>query len=343
MKSISIVLVGSFLLLFGTQSCHNGLQKLHHPSNGITLAFYNVENLYDTINDPTRNDEEHLPTAKISWNTKRYNDKLDNLGKVIAAMDTLDFPHLIGLAEIENAAVLKDLANNKYIKKADYNIVHIEGNDPRSIEVALLYRPAFFTPLHKTAMNFSLGDSIIPRHILYVKGKVASGDTLHVFVNHWTSRFRGKESTIKARMGSAAFLRTKVDSLMRTNVNSKIIIVGDLNDNPTDESLTISLKALDPVGKLQPASLYNLSLEPFSKGQGTLYFNSWDLFDQIIVSSALLSPLNGGLKAGQLEIIKKDWMLFKSNNGEARPNRTASGTRYFGGYSDHLPVMVRLK
>jgi hypothetical protein len=338
-----LILFIAFLLAFGFSSCQNAFQKLSQPANGFTIAFYNVENLFDTINDPTINDEEYLPESKVAWNTERYMNKLDNLGKVIAAMDTLDFPHVLGLSEVENEAVLKDLIQNSHVKKANYKIVHIEGSDPRGIEVAMIYRPEFFNPFHKQALNFSLNNGREQRHILYVKGTIASGDTLHVFVNHWTSRFGGKEETIPARTGTAAFLRTVVDSLFAVNPNSKIIIGGDFNDNPDDPSMFSFLKAYAPNDEIRPLSLYNLAMEPYLLGEGTLYYQGWDFFDQVVVSSALLAPFDGNLKSGPIEVIKKDWMLFQPRDGEARPNRTASGGRYYGGFSDHLPVLIRLK
>lgn len=328
----------AIFLLVQLSGCHNGVQKLKTPNNGFVIGFYNIENLFDTINDPSINDEEFLPQSKVSWNTARYKSKLENISRVIAAMDTNSFPHVLGLAEVENKQVLDDLIAQKTLRAADYSIIHFADSDPRGIEVAALYRAAFFKPVvQKTFQPVTNGK--VNRHILYLKGLTATEDTLHIFVNHWTSRYGGLEETKPARMGTAIFLKNITDSLFLVNPAANIIIVGDLNDNPEDESLVVGLDAKWPQN-IEPLALYNLSLEPHSKGEGTLYYKSWDFFDQVIVSSSLLGA--GPLHVSPIEIVKKDWMLFKPREGDARPNRTMSGGKYYGGFSDHLPVVVRV-
>lgn len=330
--------------LISSCSTHSWMKQLKEPENGLTIAFYNVENLFDTIDDPTINDKAYLPDSEVAWNTERYFSKLDNLGRVIAAMDTLDFPHLLGLCEVENQTVLDDLRNNQFIKKADYKIIHHEGPDRRGIEVAMLYRPQFFKPLHTQPLKVQwegMGRSI-PRDILYVKGIVASKDTLHLFVNHWSSRMGGQEQSEHLRIGQARFLRGIVDSLLATNKHSNIIIMGDFNDNPDDASLFAHLKAYASHEEIREGQLFNLTMEPYLLGEGTLYYRSWDYFDQIIVSSNLLEPRQGSLRVGPIEVIKKHWMLFTPRTGVPRPNRTATSKSYFGGFSDHLPVMTRI-
>jgi hypothetical protein len=328
---------------FLAASCQNNLNRLHKPANGLTLAFYNVENLYDTIDDTKINDEEFLPTGKGQWNTQKFNQKLDNIAKVIASMDTNDFPDMIGLAEIENVEVLQLLAANKYIDKAAYELIHYPDHDDRGIEVAFMYRPEFFKPLASKPLDFVIDSmpNANPRHILYIKGIVATKDTLHLLINHWTSRYGGKDETVKARNAAGAFIRKVADSLLQSNAYANIIIAGDLNDNPNDESLTIHMNALPVSTTIEPAQLYNLALNPFLSGSGTLYYKSWDFFDQVIISSNLANPVKGNLKSGEIQIIKRDWMLYKTKEGIGKPNRTYSGGKYFGGYSDHLPVMVR--
>lgn len=338
LRLLLAILTAAFL--FSACPAQNSLLK--SSPNGFTIAFYNVENLFDTIPDPSINDLEYLPDSKVPWTSERYHTKLNNISRVIAAMDTLDFPHLIGLSEVENKAVLNDLVSNDLLTLADYSIVHIEGNDPRGIEVAMLYRNKYFKVLHSEAIQVESPDDRPVRHLLYIKGINANSDTLHVFVNHWTSRFSGSEQTIAARIASAQKLRSVVDSLLLLQPMANIIIGGDFNDNPDDASLFVHLIALAPDDAIRPGNLYNLAMEPWLLGEGTLFFRSWDFFDQIIVSSALL--YGGPLRAGAIEVIKRPWMLFTPpQGGVARPNRTASGSRYFGGYSDHLPVMIRLK
>ncbi len=337
----SLVAIGAMLLI--NSSCQQRMQKLSMPKEGLTFAFYNVENLFDTINDPSINDEEFLPDGKNNWDTKKYNHKLAQMARVIAAMDTLSYPDMLGLAEVENKKVLEDLVKQPAIKAANYQIIHLADNDPRGIEVAMLYRSEFFKPASIKAMQIVSDTITAPlRHILYVKGTVATGDTLHLFVNHWASRYGGEEATKGRRWTSGLTIRHLADSLFAINPNSNILIAGDLNDNPTDPSLVEFMQAKNPAEGIQAAGLYNLSLKPYSKGEGTLYYKGWDLFDQVIASSNLLKPAKGQLQVSDLIIISRPWMLFQPKEGDARPNRTLSGSRYFGGYSDHLPVMVRL-
>ena len=335
---VAALFAGSLL-----QACQPKMGKLLYPDRGLTVAFYNVENLFDTINDPTINDEEFLPESKVGWNTEKYTHKLHQTARVIAAMDTLDFPHIIGFAEIENAAVINALSNEAAVKKAGYHVIHFDGNDPRGIEVAMMYRPAYFKPLYAGPVMVSeaaTGKSY--RHILFVKGVVATGDTLNLFINHWPSRYGGREETEGARRFVASTLKSVTDSILGIQPNSNILIMGDLNDNPTDTSLVAYLQAKNPANGIGDKGLYNLSLKPYATGEGTLYYQSWDMFDQIIVSANLIKPVKGKIKAGDQLIVKKDWMLFKGSNGIAKPNRTMSGSKYFGGFSDHLPVMVKL-
>ncbi len=334
----------ALVLIALLSACQPKMGRLLMPENGWTLAFHNVENLFDTINDPTINDEEFLPGSKVSWNTKRYQHKLSQTSKVIAAMDTFNFPHLVGLCEIENRKVLEDLVAQAHIKEAGYNIIHFEGSDDRGIETAMIYRPSFFKPLVQRPVKvFNEETKAAYRDILYVKGLVATTDTLHVFINHWTSRYGGRETTENARRLTGTVLKSVSDSILQAQPNSNIVIMGDFNDNPTDASLTEHLFALDPEKAVEANKLYNLSLRGFSAGNGTLYYNGWDMFDQIIVSGNLIEPTSGKIILDGTEIVKKDWMLFKGSNGVARPNRTMSGGKYFGGFSDHLAVMVRLK
>ncbi|NOU48374.1 MAG: endonuclease/exonuclease/phosphatase family protein [Bacteroidales bacterium] len=345
MKLFSCRSMALFIMLgILATSCQNNIQRLRKPANGLTFAFYNIENLFDTLDDPKIIDEEFLPTAKGQWNTQRFNHKLENIARVIAAMDTTDYPDMIGFAEIENLEVLQMLADQDYIRKANYKLIHYPDHDDRGIEVAFMYRPEYFKPLYSKPIDYII-DSLPksnPRHILYLKGIVATKDTLHLFINHWTSRYGGQKETVEARNAAGSFLRNVTDTLMRLHDNPNIIIAGDLNDNPTDESLITHLKALPLSTDIEPNKLYNLALNPFLSGTGTLYYKSWDFFDQVIISSNLARPVEGKLKSGEIEIIKKDWMLYKTKDGIGKPNRTYSGGKYFGGYSDHLPVMIRL-
>jgi len=309
-----------------------------------SIAFYNVENLFDTINDAGVNDGKYTPENKMPWNTERYGHKLNQLARVIKAMDTVnDYPVVIGLSEIENENVLIDLANHDSIKDAAYSYLHKNSPDERGIDVAMLYQTEFYQVLETHFINVNLPDSgNTTRDILYSKGILVGADTVHLFFNHWVSRWGGQEKTEPFRIFIAKKLKLITDSIMNANEEALIILAGDLNDNPNDTSVFNVLGALKPEIPIQEKKMYNLSLNKFEMGEGSLYYRSWDMFDQFIVSSSMLKEESKiHLLNNDQQIVKYDWMLYKPKKGEARPSRTAA-KYYYGGFSDHLPVMINV-
>jgi hypothetical protein len=237
------------------------------------------------------------------------------------------------------------LISQKSLVKAGYKILHKDSPDERGIDVALLYRPNVFHPVRTQfiRMQFPSQPEDKTRDILYSKGVVYGKDTLHVFVNHWVSRYGGREATDTLRRYTGYFLRKICDSIMQAEPDANILIMGDLNDDPTDYSIVHSLGAIQPVDSPKDGNLYNLADIPYAQGLGSLYYRSWDLFDQIIVSGPMLDGQNGiKVRSKFEEVFKKKWMLYKRRNGVMVPNRTASSRSYFGGYSDHLPVMTKM-
>lgn len=333
-KITSLILLTAFIF----SSCERTKITTH------SIAFYNVENLFDTINTPGVNDEQFTPENDRPWNTERYDHKLNQLTRVIRAMDTVNgYPVVIGLSEIENEYVLIDLANHDSIKDAKYSYLHKNSPDERGIDVAMLYQTEFYQPLETQFINVNLPDSgNKTRDILYSKGILAGADTVHLIFNHWVSRWGGQEKTEPLRIFIAEMLKQITDSIMVANPNSAIILAGDLNDNPTDKSVSHFLGAIKPEIPVKEKKLYNLSLSKFENGEGSLYYRSWDMFDQIIVSSSMLKEeSNIHLLSNDQQIVKYDWMLYKPDKGEPRPSRTAA-KYYYGGFSDHLPVMINI-
>lgn len=342
MKNIFSYTIFTLVLILFLASCSK------KTTNTFSFAFYNVENLFDTIDDPNIDDEKYLPDSKkVAWNSERYYHKLDNLTKVIKSIDTTGFPAIFGLCEVENISVLQDLISHSNIKKANYSIIHKNSQDERGIDVALLYNPKIFTPVSNSFITPYFVDEPEQRtrDILYSKGIVNKNDTLHIFINHWVSRWGGQEKTESARIHIAKTIKGITDSILSIQPDANILIAGDLNDNPTDISLQQGLQVKDvEEEKFTEKTLYNLSIKQFRKGDGSLYYKSWDMFDQIIVSTSLLTGKNGlKLSSPDQTVFKQDWMLYQPKEGSARPSRTASGGRYYGGYSDHLPVMVRIQ
>ncbi len=340
MKTKIIFFVITFALLYFVFGCKQQEIK------SFKVAFYNVENLFDTINQDGSRDGDYTPKSELKWDTKKYNQKIEHTARVLRAIDSVNLPVIVGLCEIENRRVLEDLINHHYLSKGGYSIVHHDSPDERGIDVALLYRSAFFKVIsdQKYVVKSPDNKRDHTRDLLYVKGVTASNDTLHVLVDHWASRLGGTEKSDKKRMFSAKLVKNVTDSIFKTNQRSNIIFMGDLNDNPTDSSVAVALKAKKPFSKPTDNSLYNLALPPFQRGEGTLFYKGWNLFDQIIVSGNILNNSNGlQIDPKELHIFRPEWILYEKRNGEKVPNRTGSGKNYSGGYSDHLPVYINFK
>lgn len=334
--------------LFVFHNCNPSVKesgKTKFLEKSISIAFYNVENLFDTIDSPDTEDSEFLPGSKLDWNTKKVNQKIENISKVLLSMNDIP-PAIIGLCEVENRGILNDLIQQSELKDHGYKIIHKESPDFRGIDVALLYKEASYSPLQNKWINiqFPFDSAYTTREILYSKGLLSNNDTIHIFVNHWTSRWGGQEVTEAKRIFIAKLIKDKTDGILSQNPHANILIMGDLNDNPTDKSMTEGLDCVSISDKVNPKQLYNLSLKKFQNGEGTLYYKSWDLFDQMVVSGNLIQANSSSkVKGNTHQILREEWMIFTDNKGNQRPNRTASSGKYYGGYSDHLPVWLELE
>jgi hypothetical protein len=263
--------------------------------------------------------------------------KLSQLSKVLSSIDTVSFPAVIGLSEVENRLVLEDLIEMPALKKGAYKIIHHEGPDERGIDMAMLYRQKYFQPddVRFIPVNYPFDPDEETREILYVKGRIMD-QPLHLYFNHWTSRWGGHLETNPHRKYTARLLREHIDSIIQAEPNADILIMGDLNDNPTDTSVFMILQAFPLTMDIYGNELYNLTLDRYTQGQGTLFWKDWDMFDQIIVNGNYLKKID--LESNGL-IFKRDWMLFERRDGIRVPNRTA-GSSYYGGFSDHLPIYL---
>lgn len=338
LKLLSLLLIFSFVTLQPVTSQNRNNQS----GRDFNIMFYNVENLFDTINDSLKNDDEFTPAGKIPWTSERFQIKIKHIAQVISSVNKPDLPDIIGLAEIENDFVLNKLIEANSLKKIGYKIVHYESPDERGIDVALLYNPATFTVAESKPIHVVLPDNDLTRDILYVRGNTVSGNELHIFVNHWPSRSEGVQKSEPKRKIAAQVLKTEVDNLFKKDSHSKIVIIGDFNDEPSDKSLNDFLKALQPENKANKSSLYNLMVPMQKKGLGSLYYDNWNMFDQIIVSGNLISGKKINCNEDSVHIFDANWLMFKDpKRGIMRPNRTL-GSKYFGGYSDHLPVFISL-
>lgn len=313
----------------------------------MRIMFYNVENLFDTINDPVKNDEDFLPEGSNRWNSWRYHQKLKNIYKVIIAVGGWEPPDLIGFCEIENRYVLEELIRKTPLHNYDYQIIHYESPDRRGIDVALIYRPEKFQPIVHEALAVSLeqDDEFKTRDILYVSALIFDKDTLHLFVNHWPSRRGGiLESEVK-RLQAASVAREKINYILSLQPLANIVLMGDFNDHPDDRSLYEQLRAKKPTDPLEQGDLANLMYEAHEQHDGThKYQGHWGVLDQIIVSTPLLQQHHSlRVKNKQAYIFKADFLLKDDERWIGKePFRTYEGFKYTGGYSDHMPVFVDL-
>jgi endonuclease/exonuclease/phosphatase family metal-dependent hydrolase len=313
----------------------------------ITVALYNCENFFDTKDDPTKNDDEFLPTSKLKWDDERYMNKLTKVAQVLdSTVSGEGLPSIIGLVEIENIDVLKDLIAKSQFSKKSFEAICTDSPDERSIDVGLLFDKNTFqleTYKELNATNPELGD-YKTRNVLYAALKTKKGELVHVFVNHWPSRREGVEASEPRRLFASQQVRNKINEIQAKDINAKIIVMGDLNDHPNNKSVLEVLSAKDkPVEK---NDLYNPYFSLDNNKQGTHYYDKeWRVLDQIILSQGLISPKKGfGYKTNSASILKKDFVLYKNpKTGEERPNRTYSGEKYFNGYSDHLAVYLELE
>lgn len=311
---------------------------------GYAISFYNVENLFDTIDDPATADEDFIPSGKLKWNTERYLLKLDHLVEALTLNQPKN-PMLIGLVEVENAAVVKDLAGTGRFAETDYRLAHKESPDTRGIDCALLYDAKRFHP--KVIANLAVTLDSVPdfktRDILYVQGELIGGKTLHVFVNHWPSRRGGEEKSVHKRKRAAEVARQKIDEILKNDPKANILLMGDFNDHPTDESVEKVLGAKPVTDKT--AQLVNLLYDDQVAGKGTHnYQNQWGVLDQFIVSSAFFKG-KGGIKIRGRDamIVFEDKLMYIREDGTKKPSTTYGGPNYYGGYSDHLPITLYLK
>lgn len=314
------------------------------PYSGRSVTFYNVENLFDTINDPNIIDEDFLPDGKLAWNTERYKKKLSHIVEAVTLGQT-ENPMLIGLVEIENYQVLKDLVKTDRLANTKYEIAHKESPDARGIDCALLYDSERFKPLVIT--NLAVKIDSVPdfntRDILYVKGEVYGKKKIHLLINHWPSRREGQKESEHKRIRAAEVARAKVDEILKADPKACILLMGDFNDHPNDKSIEQILKA-KPATDLK-ADLINLLYDDQLAGKGTHNFKGeWGVLDQFIVSSAFYNAKKGpGIDEKDAKIVFEEVLLYTGTDGSKKPNATYGGTKYYGGYSDHLPITLKLK
>ncbi|HBL71958.1 MAG TPA: endonuclease [Bacteroidales bacterium] len=310
-----------------------------------SLGFYNLENLFDTIPSPGVNDVEFTPDGVKAWNGQKYWKKIGNMSYAISKL-AREFcpegPAILGVCEIENRTVLEDLAKAPLLRQANYQIVHYDSPELRGVDVALLYNPKLFTLTSSRPYRFTLPNrpDWKSRDQLLVSGLLA-GEPIHVIVCHWPSRRNGEKQSRPLRVEAAKLSKHIIDSLHKADPNAKIVLMGDLNDDPYNIPLKKTLNAKMKPEEVKPQGLFNPMWRLLDKGIGSLgYRGEWNLFDQIILSYAWLGNDRSTLKYWKPEVFNKDFLIQQEGTYKGYPWRTFSGNLFIEGYSDHFPTLV---
>ena len=307
----------------------------------FTIAFYNVENLFDTKDDPTILDDEFTPGTQKNWTKSRYDKKLFKLGTALSNIgykETAKAPVIIGLAEVENLEVINDLINSKHLANKGYDTVHYDSPDERGIDVALLYQKKYFEVTSQEQIPLMIdsqrGERDFTRDILLVSG-ILNGEKIHILVNHWPSRRNGADDTEYKRVAAAERNREIIDRIKtEEGEDSKVIIMGDFNDDPSSKSISTLIKT----------DLYNPMEQLLTRSEGTTsYRGRWNLFDQIVFSNNFHKYEKGKHAFAFSKIFNADFLKVYRGRYKGKPFRTYVGKRYNGGYSDHFPVYMILK
>lgn len=340
-----ISLIISFIFL----SCGSAKQTVSDSKVSLQVVgvgFYNLENLFDTINQENL-DEEFLPNGSMRWTSLKYKAKLKNMAYAISQIGLDVTPRgvsILGVSEIENRGVLQDLVKEPSIANRTLQIVHYDSPDRRGVDVGLLYNPRDFmvTASKSYRLNYPEDPTLITRDQLLVSGYLLN-EKIHVIVGHWPSRIGGEQASAPKRNAAAALSKHITDSLYQQDANAKIIIMGDFNDDPFNESTAKVLDAKKNRDEVPERGLYNPMWRILDSGVGSLaYNNQWNLFDQIIISKPFIHNDNSKLRFWKAEVFNKSFLIQQEGSYKGSPLRTHAGGVWLNGYSDHFPTLVYL-
>lgn len=345
MKKINYLVVSLLIFVFlNTNAQEKRKFRVH------TVAFYNVENLFDTINNPNKFDEAS-PIMELNFNRSDiYKKKVRNMARVISDIGadvSNNAPVIIGLAEVENREVIEDLANDPALVGKDYGIVHFESPDARGIDVALMYQKEFFTPIDTSSHELKIYDDLTRKRVytrdqLLVSGKL-EGEMIHVIVSHWPSRSGGEARSRPKRIAAAKLNKRIIDSLQAIDPYAKIFSMGDLNDDPTNSSLKDVLKAKRDKEDVKLKGIYNPMEDFFRKGLGSnAYRDAWSLFDQILITKPLLDTDYSSFRFYKAGIFNQQYLTNKKGRYKGYPFRSFADGGFTNGFSDHFPVYVHV-
>lgn len=323
-------------------------------TDSLTVAFYNLENLFDTVDAPGLRDGEFTPRGAKRWTSARYARKLADIAQVLSSLAASEggFPAVVGVAEVENRAVMEDLIAQPALASVGYRMVHYDSPDPRGIDVGFLYRPEVLAPEGSAFHPFAApGRPDVPlRGFVSMQGRIG-GEPFFFLVCHWPSRVDGAGRSQGRRMAAAERVRGIVDSVMTASPATRIVVMGDLNDDPVDSRVTEGLRTAGRIGTVGRNELFNPFAALYLAGYGSLaYRGEWNLFDQILVSRRLIAAEPGSLHLVSVGgtafcggIFCRPCLLQTEGHFRGYPFRTYAGDEYLGGVSDHLPVYIRLE
>ncbi len=336
MKKPLFLLTTALLLLLSSSVLRCSEKEL----STLNIAFYNLENLYDIVDDTTHSDDDFTPNGKYQWSAARYQEKLNHLARVIASLSDDNTPDVLGMCELENDKVLKDLFATKALNNR-FQFVHYNSPDERGVDVALAYNPKKIKVLESKnyPVKLSLDSNDRTRDILWVKSvSLTNQDTIHFLVCHFPSRRGGASESQQNRIDAAQTCKAIIKERLHPQ-SQNLVIMGDFNDQPWDTSMMKVLGA-HSVNKYPNADLINLMFELADKKSGSYCFRGrWERIDQIIISQALRNASGTDYQTGSVQVVKKDWML---DNKQEQPFRNFKGEKWMNGYSDHLPVCAKL-
>lgn len=328
-----------------------GLISCQTENDTIFVAFWNLENLFDTIDDSLINDEQFLHNGEKEWTEDRLDKKMFNLSRVIRMMNDGDGPDILGVCEVENQAVLEEMVR-KYLSDLDYKIAYLESPDNRGIDNGLLFKKDKFKLLSTQADTVHLSDGWPTRLIFGVNLLSNENKKITVFVNHWPSRSGGQIESEPKRIAAAQTLRNAADRIFQIDSSANIFIVGDFNDEPLNISVLETLKAnpmkcdslITEFEFSSKGQLFNITYESYEKGEGSFkYKDDWNMLDQIIVSGSIIIGKDFNYICNSFEVFKPEFIVTKSGQYEGTPFPTYGGNRYLGGYSDHFPVKAKFR
>jgi len=331
-----ICIIGIIIIKLVNNDANPNQMEKETPSNNPTIdnmviAFYNVENLFDIYDDPHTFDEDFTPFGKKQWDSERYQKKIEDLSKVISKLSSTSNPALLGVTEVENHDVLADLIKNNSLYKTNYKVIHRDNNDSRGIDVAAIYDANVINIIDYTYYEV---EDLYTRDILHIEGEIAHSEHIHFFITHWPSRRKGEKETEYKRIEVAKILRSKINKLLSNNPNERIIVMGDFNDEPSNNSISKYLMQDD---------FYNLHATYENTKNGTVnHQGNWLVFDQIIVSNSLLTYNTYQLTKKSGKVYTNNDITFTHRDGNKVPSRTYGGPKYYGGTSDHYPVYMTI-